>query len=777
MESRISRLNLVGAIITLIIFSSLTIYLFIYSTYQNFQERADFTEKTFINNQKRLIKQEVSRVIKDIEVSQKNFQKYQNMIDREISTKDLKDSLINKIKNERFGEKDYGYFWILDKNLNMLMHPIDKEISGKNVKGFLTKDEKLVFQNMLKISDRKENGYLNYIWKNPITDKYENKISYINTFKDFGWIIGTGFYLSDLEKILKNDEDMLDEHINDSVYNAILLTLLAIVLTIVVTLYINRYIKRLEKEQIKNINMLQEYKKVLDTSSIVSKSDLKGNITYVNDKFCKVTGYSKEELIGKNHSILRHPSTPKETFKDMWEALRDGNPWQGIIKNRDKNSRVFYVQMTIIPIKNEHGETIEYIASRNDVTELFEQREHIKKLFNTDSLTNLGNRYKLLTDIDNNTPKAVAMVDIDRFREINNIYGYKIGDYLIIELAKKLLEICERESFTLYRLEADRYALTSTNSINFTKKISKIIDKIASKAFVIKSKEIPVTITSGIAFEEENILVYADIALKIAKQDKKELFVFNKDKLGSVYVNNIDKINLIKKALKNDTVIPFFQPIFNFKTGKIEKFECLMRIKDNDKIISPFEFLDIAKQTKLYPKLTNAMIEKASRIFSNLNYEFSINLTVEDLLNKDTMEFLLLKIKKYKLERKIVLEIVESEHIDNYEEAIQILDNFKKLGVKIAIDDFGSGYSNFDYLIRLKADYVKIDGSIIKGIEKDENARDLLLSIVSFAKKSKMKIIAEFVSSESIAKILRDMDVDYAQGFYYGKPIEEVINS
>jgi EAL domain-containing protein (putative c-di-GMP-specific phosphodiesterase class I) len=230
-------------------------------------------------------------------------------------------------------------------------------------------------------------------------------------------------------------------------------------------------------------------------------------------------------------------------------------------------------------------------------------------------------------------------------------------------------------------------------------------------------------------------------------------------------------ITLIKKALETDGVKPFFQPIYNFHTDKIEKFECLMRIIDEkDEVVLPFKFLDIAKKTKLYPKLTNKMIEKSAIFFKDTSYEFSINLTVEDLLNDDTMEFLLHTIKDNEIEDKIVLEIVESEHIDNYDEAIRILDRFKSIGVRIAIDDFGSGYSNFDYLIRLKADYVKIDGSIIKQIESDESAKELVLSIVRFAKKSNMKIIAEFVSSEKIANILRDIGVDYAQGFYYGKP-------
>lgn len=771
-SSKISKINLIGSLVTLIFFSVVVLYLFVYTEYKTFDVKSQNFQTTYIENQKLFIKQEITRMVTDINHHIEELKSSKFFANKD----ELKLHLLNIIDTTRFGVGEYGYYWVHDSNYTMILHPIVRDLIGRDVKDFISKDKKLIFQEMNSIVKNGEGGFLTYVWNNPKTGIEEQKISYVKYIKELDWIIGTGFYLSDLDYLLKQEREILTKIVDENLKLAVIIISIVALFNLFIIFYVNRYIYGLEKIDSHHMNMLEEYKRVLDSSSIVSKSDLKGNITYINDAFCRVSGYSKDELIGKPHNILRHPATPKETFKDMWLTIKAGDIWQGILKNRTKHDGSFFVKVTIVPIKDESGNIVEYIAARNDVTELFEQKEHIKKIFNTDSLTSLGNRFKLLNDISIFTPKAVAMIDIDRFREINNIYGYKVGDFIIVELANRIFELTYKDDFSIYRLESDRYTIVSNtkelDTEKFIFKIKQIVQEVTSKGFLVKEKEeIPISITAGIAFEDENILVYADIALKIAKQDKKELIVFNKQNLSNLYQNNIETITLIKKALERDGVLPFFQPIYSFHSDKIEKFECLMRIiDDKDEVILPFKFLEIAKKTKLYPKLTNKIIEKSALFFKDLAYEFSINLTVEDLLNDETMDFLLYTIKENQIEKKIVLEIVESEHIDNYDEAIGILEKFKALGVRIAIDDFGSGYSNFDYLIRLKADYVKIDGSIIKQIERDESAKELVLSIVGFAKKSNMKIIAEFVSSEKIANLLKEIGVDYAQGFYYGKP-------
>ena len=229
--------------------------------------------------------------------------------------------------------------------------------------------------------------------------------------------------------------------------------------------------------------------------------------------------------------------------------------------------------------------------------------------------------------------------------------------------------------------------------------------------------------------------------------------------------------------MENDGVEMYYQPIYNYDKEGIEKFECLMRIVDEGKVYTPYRFLDIAKKTKLYPRLTYRVIEKSTAAFANNSFEFSINLTIDDLLNQGLIEFLLERAKLHGVLNRMVVEIVESEEMQNYEEILGVIKSLKSCGVKIAIDDFGSGYSNYEYLSSLQADYVKIDGSLIKSICKDEKVRSVVSSIIDFARKYDMKTIAEFVSDENLDKEARALGIDYAQGYFYGEPQAFVLQS
>ena len=201
-----------------------------------------------------------------------------------------------------------------------------------------------------------------------------------------------------------------------------------------------------------------------------------------------------------------------------------------------------------------------------------------------------------------------------------------------------------------------------------------------------------------------------------------------------------------------------------------------MRLLENGEVVFPGEYISIAKKTKLYPELTYIMITKSIDKFATCTEEFSINLSVEDLMNNELMTYLYDYSEKKKVFDRIVLEVVESEEIKDSESIFNIITKFKEKGVKIAIDDFGSGYSNYDYLISLNADYIKIDGSIVSQVLEDEIAAQVVTSIVEFAKKSNMKTIAEFVSSKEINDKIELLGVDYAQGYFYGKAEEELLD-
>ncbi len=240
-------------------------------------------------------------------------------------------------------------------------------------------------------------------------------------------------------------------------------------------------------------------------------------------------------------------------------------------------------------------------------------------------------------------------------------------------------------------------------------------------------------------------------------------------------MKNLNWEKKIKSAIEEKRIIPFFQPIINNKTGEIEKYETLIRMIDEDKkIISPYLFLQPSKKYKLYNYLTKIMIEKAFEVFKDINKEFSINISVDDILDESTNNFIIKKLKYYKNPERVVFEILESEGIENYSKVMDFIMDIKACGGKIAIDDFGSGYSSFEHILKLNPDYLKIDASMIKNITRDKNSEIITTTIVEFARKIGLKTIAEFVHSEEVYEKVKNIGVDYSQGYYLGEPGMEV---
>jgi len=266
------------------------------------------------------------------------------------------------------------------------------------------------------------------------------------------------------------------------------------------------------------------------------------------------------------------------------------------------------------------------------------------------------------------------------------------------------------------------------------------------------------------------------MALRIAKRDKNYFITYNKSMaMTKEYDQNLKWTKRLREAIDTDKITPVFQPIVEINTKKIVKYESLMRMIDDDgSYIAPVHFLELAKKNKLYYQLTKIMIEKTFKKFEDLPYNISINISVVDILNNDIHEFILKTLQSSSICENIIFEIIESEGIENFNQVIEFIDKVKGYGAKISIDDFGTGYSNFEYLMKLKVDYIKIDGSMIKNIDLDEKSQMITQTIVDFAKKMNIQTVAEFVHSKEVYEKVKQLDVDYAQGYYFGKPSEKI---
>ncbi|SNV30493.1 Cyclic di-GMP phosphodiesterase YfgF [Aliarcobacter butzleri] len=551
------------------------------------------------------------------------------------------------------------------------------------------------------------------------------------------------------------------------------LLLLLILLFLIFFILKLKEFKKLKKEN----HILKQYNEATKDSNIISTSDLKGNITYVNDKFCEVSLYNYEEVIGKPHSIVRGEEDD-EIFQQLWENIKNKKAWYGVLKNRKKNGEFYWVDINIRPILNEKNEIIEYIAIRHEITNLVLKTEELKRNLRLDSLTNIGNRYKLIEDVSKSVNPCISILDIVSFSDVNDFFGYKTGDNVLKIVARKIEELLiDKENYKVYRDHSDTFCIVAQNEDRdkFIKNIDEISKTIAKVPIVIKSRELYVQLSYVFSFEsKENLLETANI-IKRYSHANKNIIIYDKAlELEKDYEKNIFWTLKIKKALDEDKIVPYFQPIYNLKTSKIEKYEALVRLIDGNNVISPYYFLDISKKSKQYLQLTKTMIQKTFDYFRDKDFEFSINLTFEDIKSEYISSFIIELLKEYKIGHRVVFEIVESEEIDNFRKINEFFVTIREYGCKIAIDDFGSGYSNFEYLAKLNVDYIKIDGSLIKDILINKSSQNIVSMLVNFAKGQKVKTIAEFVSNKDILNKVRELGIDYVQGYYIKEPIASI---
>ncbi len=436
-------------------------------------------------------------------------------------------------------------------------------------------------------------------------------------------------------------------------------------------------------------------------------------------------------------------------------------------KEQDTIQEVLQNQLLLIEHKNKIKEQLNLVEYKNKI---------MGEMLYKDSLTDLKNRTSLLQEIEEQNPRGVMLVDIRNFHAINDLYGESVGNLILQSFAFFLKN--NIEPVNIFRLSGNTFALLNISELLPEESFllaEKIVKDVQAENFTFKTGETALecalSVTIGISTEKEgrNLLEHADMALNHAKKYHKDVVIYSEAlDIKQRYERDIEIVKMIKNALDSDRVIPFFQPVFEGE--KVSYYEALIRVETKDGILTPFHFLDVIKHTTYYSYLTRRIIKKSFEIFQQLDSMVAINLSFLDFSNTDTVDYLLGMIEEYDMGKKLILEILESEIFQDYDTTIQQIRRFRTLGAKIAIDDFGSGYSNFLHLTQIDPDYIKIDGSLIRNIDTDTKSLAVCKAIIGFAKDLNVKTIAEFIHSEEILQITTRLKVDKHQGFYLGKP-------
>jgi c-di-GMP phosphodiesterase len=415
-----------------------------------------------------------------------------------------------------------------------------------------------------------------------------------------------------------------------------------------------------------------------------------------------------------------------------------------------------------------------------DLTHIVEEKDkEISRLY-LDQITKLPNRHALIQELnEEETHLCLMIISIDEFKKYRHTYGYKIADKILTKISEELRKYSwnQQRTHTIYKLEEELFAITITklnkSDLDYIKQVTKEIVKYFH-AFVVNIGElsIDVTVTVGTSCTHSgDLLLESLIALDSANSMKKYSNCFEELKNPQEqYKNNILMQQKVKKALDKDQVIPYFQPIVD-KEQQIVKYEALARVidpDDNGTMISPASFLEVIKDSKNYEKFTKTIIKKSLDVLELLSFPISINLSFEDITNPRIIHFLEEQLQAHP-NSSVTLELLESEGLQDMEQTRKFCTSMQKYGAKIAIDDFGSGYSNYDYFFEIPMDILKIDGSLIKKINEYKGYL-LLESIVTFAKKLNIELVAEYVEDEVTFEKLRLLGIDFFQGYYFGKP-------
>lgn len=533
---------------------------------------------------------------------------------------------------------------------------------------------------------------------------------------------------------------------------------------------------------------------VEQSANAVVITNAKGDIEYVNPKFCEITGYLREEVMGHNPRLLKSGEMAPEVYRNLWDALLAGKEWFGEFRNRKKDGELYWCLQSISPVKDERGGVTHFVAISEDISGRKLAESTIRHLAYYDHLTGLPNRRLFRDRLDQAAATArrsghllaLLYLDVDRMKHVNDTLGHAAGDTLLKAVAGRILDVV-REEDTVARLEGDEFAIL-LSEIRTAENSARVAEKLAQALklpFRVMERDLYVTASVGISLypqdteDLDTLNQNADIALHRAKE-LGDRFSFFTAGMNAVTLQHLNLENSLRRALERDEFLLHFQPQVNMANGQISGAEALIRWRHPELgLLPPARFIPLAEETGLIVPIGEWVLRKTCAQIQAWRAEglpplrVAVNLSARQFREKQLFKTITAILEETGLPPELLeLELTESIVMEHSEEALATLRQLSAMGLILAIDDFGTGYSSLSYLKRMPIQILKIDQSFVRDISADPDDRAIVSAIVALAHVLKLKVVAEGVETREQMEYLRAVECDSMQGFLYSHPVE-----